>query len=220
MILLGSCKLFLKTNPLIFWGDFFVWWWWWWGGVQLEPMWMSGPGTTDGFKNAIGFISGLNWYVWSIRRCMQTCRNTLNSNRPQWISLDLPITAHVQSSWTHFLRNVWNIPATFSWMHKMCVSLHCWQNVMTQWVHVCILACVFNSSQQSCSNIVYCSTAHHTSLQINPESALTAIRRLCTRLCWRVTVWWSCVFHCSYINSICTQFLMFNTIVGDHYIYN
>lgn len=66
-----------------------------------------------------------------------------NSNKPQWISLDLPITAHVQSSWTHFLTHAWNIPATFSWIHKMCVSLHCWHNLMTQCVHVCtyLLAC-------------------------------------------------------------------------------
>lgn len=68
-------------------------------------------------------------------------------------------------------------------IHIMCVSLHCWQlnDSVCSCMHV--LACVFNSSQQSCSNIVYCSTANHTSLQLNPSSALTAIRRLCVLDC-------------------------------------
>lgn len=41
---------------------------------------------------------------------------------------------------------------------------------------VCFCVCVFDSSQQSCSNTVYGSITDLTSLQINHASTFTAIR--------------------------------------------
>lgn len=107
--------------------------------------------------------------------------------------MDLPVIAHVQSFRNSFKKKqtkVWNTPATFARMldtQNVGVSLHCWNNLMTSTcslahtrvcvcMYVCMCVCLTAVSSLA-QTLFIAALQNHTSLQINPASALTAIRR-------------------------------------------